>query len=106
MLKLISTENKIRAAVSRTSLWTKLLLVTCLGVVLRLAVLVIFSHTRYQPVDVYYVDIQSSQAIINFQNPYAQVFSVHGTNIQLLAYLPFVPLYYSPFLLFGDIRYG
>jgi hypothetical protein len=92
--------------VSATTQWVKLSIVVLLGVAIRLAAIALFANTKYLPVDVYFVDTQSAQAIVGFQNPYSHVFFVHGFNTQLLAYLPFIPIYYSPFYLLGDIRYG
>jgi hypothetical protein len=92
--------------VSDTRQWIGLCIVVLLGILIRLSAISLFAHTKYLPVDVYFVDTQSAQAVAGLQNPYSQVFSVHGYSTQLLAYLPFMPVYYSPFFILGDIRYG
>jgi len=76
-----------------------------LGITLRLIVLV-FIAPAYLPIDVYVVDQQAPRTILNLQNPYDYIFSVHHYTLVTFAYLPLVSIYYVPFLVFGDIRYG
>jgi 4-amino-4-deoxy-L-arabinose transferase-like glycosyltransferase len=61
---------------------------------------------QYQPVDVYYVDNQAVKLILDFQNPYSPTFLGHGYVLNTFAYLPMIPMYYAPFYLLGDIRFG
>ena len=76
-----------------------------LGIALRLFVLV-FIAPAYLPIDVYVVDQQAPRTILNLQNPYDYIFSVHHYTLVTFAYLPMVSIYYVPFLVLGDIRYG
>jgi hypothetical protein len=60
------------------------------------------------PVDIYYVDREAAQLILELKDPY--LYSNYTNQIGELvtfAYLPLVPLYYAPFVQIGaDIRYG
>lgn len=81
-------------------------LVIALGVVIRLAMIPLVANTPYRPVDVYDVDGQAAKLILDFKNPYFHAYTVHGYQLDVFAYLPLVPIYYAPFYLLGDIRYG
>ncbi len=65
-----------------------------------------FAHTPFKPVDVFYVDSQAASSALKLSNPYMLVYTVRGVGTNVLAYLPVVPLFYAPFSLLGDIRYG
>ncbi len=88
----------------RKEIWL-LAIIIIAGVVIRLAVIPVFSG-QYKPVDIYIVDDQASKLILNFQNPYIHSYLVHDYTLDIFAYLPMVPIYYAPFSLLGDIRYG
>ncbi len=88
----------------RREIWL-LTIIIILGVALRVAVLV-FIAPFYPPIDVYVVDQQAPRTILNLQNPYDYIFSVHHYTLTTFAYLPMVSIYYIPFLVLGDIRYG
>lgn len=88
----------------RRDIWL-LAIIIILGVALRVAVLV-FIAPFYPPIDVYVVDQQAPRTILNLQNPYDYIFSVHHYTLTTFAYLPMVSIYYIPFLVLGDIRYG
>ena len=88
----------------RKEVWL-LALIIVLGVALRLAVIPVYGGS-YKPVDTYMVDEQATKLILNLQNPYAYTFSVHNYTLGSFAYLPMVPIYYVPFYLLGDLRYG
>ncbi|MGI0090406.1 MAG: hypothetical protein ACREBS_01730 [Nitrososphaerales archaeon] len=82
-------------------------LIIAFGIAIRLAAIPAFASTPFRPVDVYYVDTQAAKYIVHFSNPYAQTYIIHGSQLTILAYLPFVSIYYAPFYkLLGDIRYG
>ena len=82
-----------------------LALIIVLGVALRVAVIPVYGGT-YKPVDVYFVDAQAPRLILSLQNPYAYTYAVHNYTTSVFAYLPMVPIYYLPFYLLGDVRYG
>ena len=88
----------------RKEIWL-LAIIIIAGVVIRLAVIPVFSG-QYKPVDIYIVDEQASKLILNFQNPYMHSYLVHNYALDIFAYLPMVSIYYAPFSLLGDIRYG
>lgn len=88
----------------RKELWL-LVLIIVVGVALRLTVIPAFSST-YKPVDVYYVDSQAANMTLNLQNPYTSTFHVHNYTWAFFAYLPMISIYYVPFYVLGDIRYG
>jgi hypothetical protein len=85
--------------------WFKISLIIGLGVAVRLIAMGLYPHSSFGPVDDYYVDRQAAQAILALSNPYTYHYVVHGTQ-EVFAYLPFVPLYYAPFYVLGNIRYG
>jgi hypothetical protein len=104
------TSNSIKLMLS----WTKridetkhiILIIVAIGVILRLVSIPAFANAPHSPVDVYYVDNQVARFILEFKNPYAQPLTVHGSQSSLFAYLPMVAIYYAPFYLVGDIRFG
>jgi hypothetical protein len=63
-------------------------------------------HLGYLPSDVYYVDAQAASAVAHLDNPYHFTYVLYGFETRLMAYLPLIPIYYAPFSLLGDIRYG
>ena len=60
----------------------------------------------YPPIDAFIVDKESANVILNLQNPYTYTYPVHNYILNIFAYLPMVPIYYAPFYLLGDFRYG
>jgi Gpi18-like mannosyltransferase len=104
------TANSLRLLIS----WRKKLeqakyfifLIIAVGVLIRVISIPVFSIAPYHPVDVYYVDNEAAKLILNLQNPYSQNLVTNGHTLNMFAYLPMVPLYYSPFYLLGDIRLG
>jgi len=84
----------------------QLALVVAMGVAIRLVVIPVVSGSSYGVVDVYSVDKQAAKSILDLVNPYAQVYVVNGVQSAQFVYLPFIPVYYAPFLVLGDIRYG
>ena len=86
--------------------WLVLALIVASGIVMRGVAIAASAHGPYAPVDVYTVDKQASRALLNFQNPYDVSYVVQGASTNIFAYLPLVPIYYAPFYMFGDIRYG
>jgi 4-amino-4-deoxy-L-arabinose transferase-like glycosyltransferase len=105
----VLTSNSIRLLIS----WRKKLeqakyfifVIVAIGVLIRVISIPVFATEPYNPVDVYYVDNQGAKLILDFQNPYSQNLVVHGYALNF-AYLPMVPIYYAPFYLLGDIRFG
>ncbi len=83
-----------------------LLLIVALGVGIRLAVIPWADNSPYPPVDIYYADTQAAQVVLRLQNPYVHTYMIYGNAWDLYAYLPMVPVFYAPFYLLGDIRYG
>ena len=79
--------------------------VIILGIAIRLLVLSIFS-SMYPPIDTFIVDKESANLLLRLQNPYAYGFPVHDYVLNVFAYLPLVPIYYAPFSVLGDFRYG
>jgi hypothetical protein len=83
-----------------------LVLVIAIGVGIRLAMISWGATSPYQPVDVYDADAQSAQLILNLQNPYVHIYVFNSYQQDFFAYLPMVPVFYAPFSLLGDVRYG
>lgn len=77
-----------------------------IGVVIRLVSIPALASVPHNPVDVYYVDNQAAKQILELKNPYAQGLASNGYVLNQFAYLPMIPIYYAPFYLLGDIRYG
>ena len=88
----------------KKELWLLAIIIT-IGVAIRLALLPV-SLLLAKPVDIYIVDAQAPRLLLNLQNPYTYNYSVHNYTLSSFAYLPMVPIYYLPFYLLGDIRYG
>ena len=83
-----------------------ILIIVAIGVILRLVAIPAFASAPHSPVDVYYVDKQAAKLILELKNPYAQGLIIHGSQPNLFAYLPMIAIYYAPFYLLGDIRFG
>ena len=106
----VLTSNSLRLLIS----WRKKLertkylifVIVTVGVLIRVISIPFFAAVPYNPVDVYYVDNQAAKIILDFQNPYSQNLVAHGYALNMFAYLPMVPIYYAPFYLLGDIRFG
>jgi len=79
--------------------------VIILGVAIRLAVMIILS-SMYPPIDAFIVNNESANLLLGLQNPYTYAFPVHNYILNVFAYLPMVPIYYVPFSVLGDFRYG
>jgi hypothetical protein len=79
--------------------------VIILGVAIRLAAMLVFS-SMYPPIDAFIVDKESANVLLSGQNPYTYAFPVHNYILNVFAYLPMVPIYYAPFSILGDFRYG
>ncbi len=79
--------------------------VIILGIAIRLVVMSLFSNV-YPPIDAFIVDKESANLILSLQNPYTYAFPVHNYILNVFAYLPMVPIYYAPFSVLGDFRYG
>jgi hypothetical protein len=88
----------------RKEVWI-LAAIIMLGIVIRLVVM--FSLSVYNPpIDVFIVNRESVNVILHLQNPYTYSFPVHDYYLNTFAYLPMVPIYYAPFFVLGDFRYG
>jgi hypothetical protein len=79
--------------------------VLIIGIGIRIATM-IFVSPSFKPVDVYIVDEQAPRILLQLGNPYSYSFHVHDYQLNVFAYLPMVPLYYVPFYVLGDIRFG
>jgi len=88
----------------KRQLWL-LILIIVFGVALRLA-LIVFLAGSYKPIDILIVDRQVPKLILDLQNPYTHTYPVDNYTLSTFAYLPVIPIYYVPFYLLGDIRYG
>ena len=77
-----------------------------IGAVIRVISIPVFANVPHNPVDVYYAGRQASKLILDLKNPYSQDLVVHGYQMNFFAYLPMVAIYYAPFFLLGDIRFG
>jgi hypothetical protein len=94
--------------------WTKkiektkylILLIVLIAAIIRLASVPAFANAPSSPVDVYYVDKQAAKLTLELQNPYVQAIDIQGHGIYPFVYLPMVAVYYIPFYLIGDIRFG
>ena len=88
----------------RKEVWI-LAAIIVVGIVIRLVVM--FSLSVYNPpIDAFIVDKESANVILHLQNPYTYSFPVHDYYLNIFAYLPMVPIYYAPFYVLGDFRYG
>jgi hypothetical protein len=104
---MVFKSNSLRLMLS----WTRkieqtkylIFIIVAVGIIIRLVSIPIFVNTPYSPVDVYYADNQAAKLILELQNPYDQAFDFQGHGF---AYLPMVAVYYAPFYLLGDIRFG
>jgi hypothetical protein len=83
-----------------------ILIIVAIGVATRVVSIPVFANTPYSPVDVYYVDNQAAQMILDLKNPYTQGLVVHNYVLNQFPYLPMIAVYYAPFYLLGDIRFG
>jgi 4-amino-4-deoxy-L-arabinose transferase-like glycosyltransferase len=91
--------------------WTKtieqtkyvIFIIVVAGVIIRLVSIPLFAPIN--PVDVYYVDNQSARLILDLKSPYLQEPIIDGYGY-MFVYLPMVAIYYVPFYLLGDIRFG
>jgi hypothetical protein len=88
----------------RKEVWI-LAAIIMLGIVIRLVVMLSLSIYN-PPIDAFIVDKESANVILHLQNPYTYAFSVHDYYLNTFAYLPMVPIYYAPFYVLGDFRYG
>jgi hypothetical protein len=103
------TSNVVNSVLS----WTRkieqtkysILIIVLVGVIVRLAAIPLSASAPNSPVDVYYVDNQSAKLLLSLKNPYIQQPVVNGHSY-LFVYLPIVAVYYVPFYLLGDIRFG
>jgi hypothetical protein len=77
-----------------------------IGTIIRLISIPAFANAPHSPVDVYYVDNQAAKLILELRNPYTQGLTVHNSQPSLFAYLPMIAIYYAPFYVLGDIRFG
>ncbi|MHB2035939.1 MAG: hypothetical protein ACYCPW_04240 [Nitrososphaerales archaeon] len=84
----------------------QLAIIVTIGVAIRLVVIPAVSGSPYGVVDVYYADKQAAKSVLDFVNPYSQTYIVNGIQSVNFVYLPFVPIYYAPFYILGDIRFG
>ena len=82
-----------------------ILIILAIGVIIRLISIPAFGNSPHNPVDVYYADNQSAKLILDLKNPYSNGVFVNGYDY-VFVYLPMVALYYVPFYLLGDIRFG
>lgn len=90
----------------RTREGAGLLLVLLVGILIRLWAIPTFEAPPNGPVDVYYVDGWAAHSVLELSSPYSQNYSIPAAGTGIFVYLPFVPIYYAPFYLMGDIRYG
>jgi uncharacterized membrane protein len=83
----------------------QLFLIILLGIAIRLWAIPTFQGPPYGPVDVYYVDGWAAHSLLTLHDPYSQNYTI-SVESGVFVYLPFVPIYYAPFYLLGDLRYG
>lgn len=85
-----------------------LIAISLVALVVRLIMIPFAGVLHVNPVDVYYVDNEAAKLILEFRDPYLYSnYTNRFGEIVTFAYLPFVPLYFAPFVLIGsDIRYG
>jgi hypothetical protein len=88
----------------RKEIWF-LILVLVIGIGIRLATM-IFVSPLFKPVDVYIVDQQAPKVLLQLGNPYSYSYFVHDYRLNVFVYLPMVPLYYVPFYVLGNIKFG
>jgi len=88
----------------RKDVWI-LVAIIMLGIVIRFVVLLSLSVYN-PPIDAFIVNKESANIILHLQNPYTYSFPVHDYYLNTFAYLPLVPIYYAPFFVLGDFRYG
>ena len=88
----------------RKEVWM-LAAIIMLGIAIRLVVMSTLSVYN-PPIDAFIVDKESANVILHLQNPYTYSFPVHDYYLNIFAYLPMVPIYYAPFYVLGDFRYG
>jgi hypothetical protein len=81
-------------------------LIVVLGTVSRICLIQSLKPTLQQ-IDVPYVNEAAVSSLLQGRNPYNVVYAVRsdGTGIQY-NYPPFALLYYVPFVMLGDLRYG
>ncbi len=103
----ISNSVKLMLSWTRKIEQTKYLIViiVAIGIIIRLVSIPAFANVSNNPVDVYYSDKQAAKLILDLKNPYSQGPVVHGYEY-VFVYLPMVAVYYVPFYLLGDIRFG
>jgi hypothetical protein len=88
----------------RKEVWM-LAAIIMLGIAIRLVVMYTLSVYN-PPIDAFIVDKESANVILHLQNPYTYSFPVHDYYLNVFAYLPMVPIYYVPFYVLGDFRFG
>ena len=88
----------------RKEVWI-LAAIIMLGIAIRLVVMLALSVYN-PPIDAFIVNKESANVILHLQNPYTYSFPVHDYYLNTFAYLPMVPIYYAPFYVLGDFRYG
>jgi len=77
-----------------------------IGVIIRLVSIPVFAFVANSPVDVYYVDRLAAQIVLDLKSPYLQGVVFHNFVLNQFPYLPMIPVFYAPFYLLGDIRFG
>jgi len=82
------------------------LIIVAIGVAIRLVSIPIFANFPHSPVDVYYVDKDAAGIVLDLKNPYSQGLPVHNYILNQFPYLPMAAIYYVPFYIMGDIRFG
>ncbi len=106
----VSFSNSLKILIS----WRKKLeqtpylifIIVAIGILIRIISIPLFVNIPNTPADVYYVDNYAAKLILEFQNPYSQSLLATGHSMNLFVYLPMIPVFYAPFYLLGDIRFG
>ena len=104
----ISNSIKLMLSWTRKIEQTKYLIfiIVAIGLIIRLIMIPLFAYSPYGSVDIFYADNQAAKLILELKNPYSYGLVIHGYDQNLFVYLPMVALYYVPFYLLGDIRFG
>ncbi len=85
-----------------------LIAIVAIAILLRSAAFVFLGNIYGNPVDIYYVDNEAAKLLLQFKDPY--LYSNYANQYgapTTLAYLPIIPMYFSPFVLVGlDIKWA
>jgi hypothetical protein len=99
--KLMNTPSRSSSKVSVYAATLVFLAILAVGVVSRLYLIDKF-RPSFGQIDVPYVNEAAVGTLLQFRNPYNEIFFSHI----VYNYPPFSLLYYTPFVVIGDLRYG